>query len=327
VQEGRTWTSSLLVRSRSCLGKQQGQRKEQQIQTWSSLLELKEASPRDGTSPRATTGGTASWTRSTSTSASMSSPTASSRRPPTTHAQEQESRQEKAALPERATMPSPLSRTSHAASPSRSSRAASRPIHAVAAANATPDAGAAAAFFRTVIVEDFFRPVRKVERPGMGRIFITPGPTEQAFMSQAVFLTGRFFSAGNAVFQARNGLNERGLGGRHAAPAHPWRSEPVRPRPGTALRPRVAWLMQSPRPSASVWALCFWTCCAVQREHRVPKNRRIHGCIPTTKVFMQPTLCMFQVCFVSTTHEAQLKIQTVADKMVLNDTKDLQKQT
>jgi hypothetical protein len=197
-------------------------------------------------------------------------------------------------------MPSPLSRTSHAASPSRSSRAASRPIHAVAAANATPDAAAAAAFFRTVIVEDFFRPVRKVERPGMGRIFITPGPTEQAFMSPAVFLTGRFFSAGNAVFQARNGLNERGLGGRHAARRTRGVASPCDHGLGLPFVPVWRGLMQSPRPSASVWALCFWTCRAVQREHRVPKNRRIHGCIPTTKVFMQPTLCMFQFCFVST---------------------------
>jgi hypothetical protein len=68
-------------------------------------------------------------------------------------------------------------------------------------------------FFRTIIIKAFFRAAREVERSGMVRIFIRPGPTEQYFIAQAVLFTCQIFPAWNHVFRAWNGLNEQGLTG------------------------------------------------------------------------------------------------------------------
>jgi hypothetical protein len=68
-------------------------------------------------------------------------------------------------------------------------------------------------FFSGPSLFRFFWAVREVQRLGMGRIFIRPDPTEQYFVAEIVFFTGRFFPAGNHVFRARNDLNERGLSG------------------------------------------------------------------------------------------------------------------
>jgi hypothetical protein len=50
-----------------------------------------------------------------------------------------------------------------------------------------------------------------LERLGMAKIFIRPGPTKQYSVAQTIFFIGWFFLAGNHVFRAWNGRNEQGL--------------------------------------------------------------------------------------------------------------------